>query len=116
MALKIVSLPSPTNRRQTVRKVTATSSLGGSVLGGKPSFDLNIMQNPLKFNRKDSMTGGYEAINTTRSRMTSGPGFNSVRNNIAKQNASNRTPVAVPGKMGRESSGFTGAVKHQESR
>lgn len=75
------------------------------------------MQNPLKFNRKDSMTGGYEAMNTTRSRMTTGAGggFNSVRNNLAKQNANNRTPVAVPGRLIRESSGFTGAVKHQES-
>ena len=112
MALKIVSAPSPTNRRQTVRKVTAPSSLGGSVLGGTvPSFNLNMMKNPLRLGRKDSQGGGYEAMNTTRSRMTAGAGFNSVKNNLAKQGMSNRTPVAVPGKITKEASGFTSALK-----
>ena len=42
MALNIVSLPSPTNRRQIVRKINAPSAKGSMEMDA-PSFNLNMM-------------------------------------------------------------------------
>ena len=52
MALQIVSEPSPNNRRQTVRKVNATSSKGSVDIG--PSFTSKMFNLPLNIEAQQS--------------------------------------------------------------
>lgn len=55
LAYEIVSLPSPTNRRQTVRKVNAPPSRHASSTTNPISFTLNMIRNP---NTNESGDGG----------------------------------------------------------
>ena len=86
MALKIISAPSPFNKRQTVRKVNAPSSLGS--MSQAASFNLKMMQNPLAAgSSKHSHKSQHELSrsgenNTTKVRLE---GFDSVRNVLANK-------------------------------
>ena len=77
MALNIVSLPSPSNRRQTVRKVNANSSKGSmEVPAGVPSFSNQMFKPP---QLPLALSTQQQSSNTTLK-----GGNNSVRNNINK--------------------------------
>ena len=83
MALQIVSEPSPTNRRQTVRKVNAPSMKGSIEL---PSFNLNMMKRPMGIGGSTDSnpafpTSSKSGAGGASSNPMSKP-VNSVRNNL----------------------------------
>ena len=83
MALEIVSLPSPSNRRQTVRKVNANSSKGSMEMPAvAPSFNNQMFKIPL------ALSTQQQSSNTTLK-----GGNNSVKNNINKQQQAQKGPT-----------------------
>ena len=91
MALHIVSEPSPTNRRQTVRKVNAPSSSMDI-----PSFNMNMFtsaggppQAPSPVYQTSENTNGGAITGRTA-------GFNSVRNNLVQQQKQQKVRQVAP--------------------
>ena len=86
MALQIVSEPSPTNRRQTVRKVNAPSMKGSIEL---PSFSLSMMKRPMNFGGSSDSNPAFPASSKSgaggASRDPTPKLGNSVRNNLKQQ-------------------------------